>query len=293
MKYSVTTAQVMKACGEENAFRTIKDAGFDYSDYSYTLSSYKYSPDSLYSASDADFERVFMRHKKLADEAGVLIGQTHAPFPTYPESKNQDELRYMINAIKRALTASKILESPYMVIHAAMPNSWKGETDWDMVRKVNYDIFAELLDEAKKQGVKLALENMPLGRVPTGMPDQLCEYIDMMNSDYMVACLDTGHANVTGIPSGEFARKLGSRLKTLHIHDNLGLNPYNEGWSDMHTAPYLGNIDWVDFSHALREIGYDGTLSYETDTFLKSQSKDSMPAALRYLRDLIEIIEKL
>ena len=75
MKYSVTTAQVMKACGEENAFRTIKDAGFDYSDYSYTLSSYKYSPDSLYSASDADFERVFMRHKKLADEAGVIVGQ--------------------------------------------------------------------------------------------------------------------------------------------------------------------------------------------------------------------------
>jgi sugar phosphate isomerase/epimerase len=199
----------------------------------------------------------------------------------------------MINAIKRALTASKILESPYMVIHAAMPNSWKGETDWDAARQVNYGIFAELLDEAKKQGVKLALENMPLARIPTGMPDQLCEYVDMMNSDYMVACLDTGHANITGIPSGEFVRKLGSRLKTLHIHDNLGLNPYNEGWSDMHTAPYLGNIDWVDFSHALREIGYDGTLSYETDTFLARQSKESFPVALRYLRDLIEIIEKL
>ncbi len=283
----------MKICGEENTFRIIKDAGFDWCDYGYPCSVYKYSPDSLYSASDAQFEQVFMRHAKLAKDAGVLVGQTHAPFPTYPESKNPDELRYMINAIKRALVASKILESPYMVIHAAMPNSWKGETDWDMVRKVNFDIYTELLDEAKKQGVKLALENMPLGRVPTGMPDQLCEYIDMMNSDYMVACLDTGHAHITGIPSGDFARKLGSRLKTLHIHDNLGLNNYNEGWSDMHTAPYLGNIDWTDFIHALREIGYDGTLSYETDTFLNGQSKESMPCALRYLRDLIETIDNL
>ena len=141
MKYSITTSQVMVACGEEKAFKVIKDAGFDYCDYGYPCSAYRYSPDSLYSASDAEFEAAFMRHKKFADAAGVRIGQTHAPFPTYPESKNPDELRYMVNAIKRALIASKILESPYMVIHAAMPNSWKGETDWDMVRKVNYDIF--------------------------------------------------------------------------------------------------------------------------------------------------------
>ena len=134
---------------------------------------------------------------------------------------------------------------------------------------------------------------MPLGRVPTGRPEQHCEYIDMMNSDHFVACLDTGHANITGIAPAAFARALGSRLKTLHIHDNLGLNPHCEGWSDMHTAPYLGNIDWTDFIHALSEIGYDGTLSYETDTFLARQTKDSMPCALRYLRDLIETMAKL
>ena len=293
MKYSVTTSQAMHYFGEEKAFEVIKRSGFDYCDYGYTCSAYGYSPNSLYSKSEKDFCEVFGRHLSYAKATGVLIGQTHAPFPTYPESRNEDELRYMIEALKKCVLATAILESPYMVIHAAMPHSWAGETDWDATRKINYDIFAEILNEAQKHGVTVALENMPLARIPTGMPEQLCEYIDMMDSPYMVGCLDTGHANITGIAPGEFARKLGSRLKVLHIHDNLGLNPHCEGWSDMHTAPYQGNIDWADFSCALREIGYDGTLSFETDTFLARQTKESFPVALRYLRELIETIEKL
>jgi sugar phosphate isomerase/epimerase len=46
-------------------------------------------------------------------------------------------------------------------------------------------------------------------------------------------------------------------LAVLHVHDN-------NGRSDLHWNPYTGVIDWDDFSAALREIDFAGTVSLET-----------------------------
>ena len=50
---------------------------------------------------------------------------------------------------------------------------------------------------------------------------------------------------------------LGKRIKCLHIHDN-------DATFDKHTAPFTGSIPWADFITALRQIGYDHDLSFET-----------------------------
>ena len=46
-------------------------------------------------------------------------------------------------------------------------------------------------------------------------------------------------------------------LRVLHVHDN-------DGHGDRHWLPYTGVIDWDDFSNALEEIGFEGSLSLET-----------------------------
>jgi sugar phosphate isomerase/epimerase len=46
-------------------------------------------------------------------------------------------------------------------------------------------------------------------------------------------------------------------LSTLHVHDN-------NGRGDNHWLPGRGVIDWSDFSKALGEIGFEGTVSLET-----------------------------
>ena len=51
-------------------------------------------------------------------------------------------------------------------------------------------------------------------------------------------------------------------LACLHVHDNDGVR-------DLHWVPYRGVIDWADFSLALHEIGYEGTLSLETNVSKK------------------------
>ena len=84
------------------------------------------------------------------------------------------------------------------------------------------------------------------------------DFVRKINSPWLRICLDTGHCAVFGIQPADAVRMLGKdMLKTLHVHDN-------DGVQDRHWIPFTGVIDWVDFRHALQEIGFDGCLSIET-----------------------------
>ena len=50
---------------------------------------------------------------------------------------------------------------------------------------------------------------------------------------------------------------LGKRIKALHIHDN-------DGRDDLHLAPMTGTINWAVLCECLKQIGYNGDLSFET-----------------------------
>ena len=53
----------------------------------------------------------------------------------------------------------------------------------------------------------------------------------------------------------------GKRVKALHVHDNDLVR-------DVHTLPFTRKIDWDEVMTALKDIGYDGELTFEADTFL-------------------------
>jgi sugar phosphate isomerase/epimerase len=179
-------------------------------------------------------------------------------------------------SLKKAIMAAKLLHSRYIVIHCARPYDWNVDPEPERTRELNYKIFSELLPVARECGVKIALEKMPCIGIPTSMPEELCGYIDMMgDSQNFVACLDTGHANITRIDCREYARILGRRLKVLHIHDN-------KGETDDHACPYLGTINWDSFMNALKDIGYSGTFSLETMKFVHCFPKEMFIQAKTY-----------
>jgi sugar phosphate isomerase/epimerase len=69
-------------------------------------------------------------------------------------------------------------------------------------------------------------------------------------------CIDTGHANNSGVHVPSFIRLAGDRLKCTHVNDNLGDK-------DTHLPPFMGTVDWRGVMSALRELGYDGDFSCE------------------------------
>ena len=260
LKLSSGISTLYYAIGREKSFNIMAEIGYDGVDYGIPHSKLQPSHE-LFSADTKTFEKYFTEDKTFAQKAGLEILQTHATFPVYTEG-HPEKFDENIEAVKKSIIATRIVGCNTVVIHGAMP-SWKTEHDHDEYCATNRYMLEKILPVAEEYNVTVALENMPA--VPfkpdelapvTSRPETIIEYIDMMNSPNLGACLDTGHANCANIPAGKFARLLGKRLKALHLHDNFSK-------SDSHSLLYTGTTDWKDFADALKEIGYSGSLSLE------------------------------
>ena len=147
-------------------------------------------------------------------------------------------------------------------------------------------------EDCKANGVKVAVENMfqrddRRGHIihdTCSRAEEFIRYVDTLDSEYVVACLDVGHV---GLPVQEdeawdFVYKLGhDRLKALHIHDNDYKN-------DQHGLPYTGRINWDQVTKALGQIDYTGDFTYELSmTNMIGQMDPALyPSALRYIHDI-------
>lgn len=279
MKLSTGVYLAAAMPGGENPFALLKKIGYEACDDDLPCSMFT-KRDSAYWGTEKEFNELFEARYRMAREAGIEIGQVHAPFPTYPfRDFTQEEI---IEAIRRALVASAILHSPYLVVHPAQPHEWGDDPDPAFSKELNYKIFSALLPTAKDVGVKLALENMPSGggHIPASTPEEWKAYVDMMDSEWFVACLDTGHANIAKYhapmpkqyDAADYARIMGSRIKCLHVHDN-------DGNMDLHTMPdvlWYQPVQWTSFFQALKEIGYAGTFNME------SEFSHRLPESLRF-----------
>ena len=141
-------------------------------------------------------------------------------------------------------------------------------------------------------GVKVGIENMfqsdPRRKqvsfdTCSTIPEFL-RYVDTLDSEYMVACLDIGHI---GLPvrddePWDFIRALGhDRLQSLHVHDN-------DYKGDKHQLPYQGTINWNEVTKALGEIDYQGDFTYEVrigGVFSEFTDDEFVPIATKYLAD--------
>lgn len=102
----------------------------------------------------------------------------------------------------------------------------------------------------------ICLENLS-GESGTAEAAELIRIAEATGADNVALCLDTGHANMSGIDSASFIRQAGSKLQALHIADNLGSN-------DDHILPYgRGTVKWTEVMKALRETAYHGLFNFE------------------------------
>ena len=268
MKLSQGTDIAKEICKENNPFVTLKKIVYDACDYGEPCSMFA-DRVPIYFADEDKFAKYFEEQYRLAQEAGIEIGQVHAPSHTYKYNDfSQDEIN---EGLRRAIIATSVMHSPYLVIHPAQPMEWADDTNPEYTKEVNYGIFSSLIPVAKENGVILALENMPshTHHIPCSSVEEWRDYVDMMNSDWFAACMDTGHANMarnyTDMPVryevDDYIKIMGNRIRCIHVHDN-------DGHGDDHTIPgtcTTGNMRWKPLLLSLKEIGYKGTFNLESD----------------------------
>ncbi len=259
MKVSTNLECLQTRFDKKELFGKIKEIGFDGVDYAMSPLS-GWNPLPVFGEPREIWTAHFKAVKAALDESGLKAFQTHATLPT-----NYDGARFLsdkcLDQYRREIEAAAILGSPYIVIHPI--NLAVGEKDKEEDFKANVDMFYKLEPTLREFDVKLGVENMWWGDAQNGycatgcsLVDDMIRYTDALDSDRFVSCLDTGHMNMLKQSLPDAVKKLGKRLKLMHVHDNYGN-------ADSHHAPGIGTINWNEYMSALKEIGYDGVLSLE------------------------------
>ena len=238
--------------GDEKYIK-LKEHGFSCIDFNMSSTNTE-----IYTSSAA--EELLLREKMLAADAGIEINQAHGPWRSPPRDGTLEDRAERMEKMKKSIRFTSLLGCKNWVIHPLMPMgaddmvTGSEKETWD----INLRFMRELLITSKEYGVTICLENMPMAKFSMAKPASILSFVEEIGDENLKICLDTGHAAVfDDVSLCDEVRRLGGKIKVLHIHDN-------KCGKDLHLMPYFGTIDWKAFARSLKDIGYDGVFSLET-----------------------------
>lgn len=207
-----------------------------------------------------DWYEYICKFKKFADELGVTFSQTHLHMYD-PNDPRITDHGWEQELLRRSIVCTGVLEAEWAVTHPL--HQHKPSYSRQDYLQMNLDYYGPMLDEVKKLGYGLSLENMVQWDneyVFACNGEDLAELVDAFNRPNVGVCWDFGHANLSVNDQTAELRRIGPRLKSTHIADN-----HSNG--DEHLAPFYGNVDWHQMMRALKEINYQGDFTYEIQAF--------------------------
>lgn len=297
MNVGVQTKGILPEMGLEEGVALIANAGFERVDFN--LDTFLKNSD-VYAGRmnkffDADLESLlayFGEYKKAFEAHGIRPSQMHAPYPILVPTRG-DVTDYMQETvIPKSVAIAGMMEIPWVVMH---PFKLQYTYGIDVERAMNLKYFISLIPLLKEHHVGVCVENLYEsvgGRITEGTcadPQDAIYYVDTLNQlageELFGCCLDTGHMELTHREPADYIRQVGKRLKILHMHENDAIG-------DLHQMPYTfgskpeDGVDWGDFRKALDEIGFDGTLSFETFPCVNSFPRGAREEVLRTIREI-------
>lgn len=264
MKIGIQNNAYTRRYGWQEGVRLLAEDGWQCIDYQ----GFVRTEDALFAMGGEAFDRTIREQRAMLAARGIAVSQTHGPWRYPPHDYTVWQREERLEKSIRALHGTALLGCDAMVMHPLMPFGPGENPEPELFMQINIAFFRRLLAEAAQVGVTVCLENMPMGALPLARPEEILRFVQAMDSPFFRVCLDTGHSAVLGITPGDAVRQLGRYLQVLHVHDN-------DGKRDLHWLPYAGCVDWEDFAAALQEVGFDGTVSVETEV------PEKMPEVLR------------
>jgi len=121
----------------------------------------------------------------------------------------------------------------------------------------NVKSLAEIQEKTRRYAIKIMVENIP------GSFNNAAQVGDLLYAlPELGLHLDLGHTNLASPvnTTDELLAAFGHRLSHVHLHDNKGGN------ADLHLPLGAGNIDLRHCVQALKDAGYDHTITLEVFT---------------------------
>jgi len=199
--------------------------------------------------------------RTAADDTGIRIDglacglffQTNYASPDASDRMHAYEMT--LHMLDRALEAGagSILVVPAVVGHAqdARPN-----VSYQDAYRRTLEALSALGREAEARAVTIAIENV-WNRFLLS-PIEAADLIDQINSPHVGFYLDTGNLMPYGYPR-DWIATLAGRIARVHAKDYDLSRPGKDGFC----ALGEGSVDWPEVVGGLRDVGYDGPLTYE------------------------------
>lgn len=286
MLVSTSTSILQSRFGFKGAVKILKEAGF--TAYDATLNTYKGALPHPFDGED--YIEVAKEIRAYADRLGIVCNQAHADFGSHlgAAEKGSD----LFEATVRGMEVAAILGAKGIVVHPLQYLPYMSNVEF--LKQENIRFYNDLLPYAEKIGIVMLTENMWQNNKNNGCivqstcaeAKEFCDYVDMIDSPYLKACLDIGHSYLTGESITNMVKTLGKdRLFGLHIHDVDGIH-------DSHTLPYTRSVDFAEMISALKEIGYEGDITFEANAFFKPFPDELIPSAARLMADVGHYFKK-
>jgi len=278
MLVSCPTEVLESKLGElDDTIKLLAEVGFDA--YDITLCG-MYKNDEHW-ANLGGYKEEALRLRAIADEAGIVCNQSHAPFPSSVGDEEKDAVIY--KKIVRSMEVASILGARIIVVHPKQHLPYADNRE--ELFKMNVEFYKSLIPYCEKFGIKIATENMwqrnnnskSIVDSTCSRAKEFCDYIDAVDSEWLVGCLDIGHVALVGGDIPAFIRAMGKeRLQALHVHDVDFI-------TDSHTLPYTAKVNFDEVTDALAEIGYEGDMTFEAMKFFREFPVELLPDAARLM----------
>jgi len=214
--------------------------------------------------------------------------------PGFRNIKSEDEA--LVKNTELDCLVTSVLGADTCVVHNSTSIFLGADPDPQLMHKLSFDMFSQIIPFAKKYNVKIATETFG-----DAVRYSACDFfgnIDEFEKAYkaikdveelrenFTICVDTGHSNKAmrydNPTPADVIRRLGSEVTVLHLNDNDTL-------TDQHKIPMTGTINWNDVFDALDEIGYSGVYNMELNLrhFGKDFIVETAEFAVKVMRNIL------
>jgi sugar phosphate isomerase/epimerase len=176
-----------------------------------------------------------------------------------------------IDHTKRALTLARELGAACITTEPGGPLEGRS---WNECLRLFLNMLQPVVEHAEREGVLLLIEPEPGLLLET--VDQYLEFAEKISSPYLGLNFDIGHAFCVGDDPPSAIRRLGSRIRHVHLEDIAATRVHH------HLIPGEGAIDFAATLQALQQIGYQGWITIELYT-----CHENPDAAARLARERI------
>jgi len=181
---------------------------------------------------------------------------------TYSLTDNDPSIRNKgIEYVKKILKITKFLgANSFLLVPGAVDIFFRNDYE-----RVPYDVcfsrskksILEIIPIAEELDVNICIENVANKFLLS--PLEMRDFIDSFDSNKVGSYLDIGNLLYTGGYPEDWIKILGKRVKAVHIKDyKLSIGGI-EGFCDL----LEGDVNWVEAMKALKDIGYDRSITAE------------------------------